>query len=81
MKQVPTCFDRLILGFAVETAQTRLVIIDSYLCRKYQAESGQQEWIMMIECICANEGLISPLIIFKGKNLMINWIPHDVLNK
>jgi hypothetical protein len=56
-------------------------VVDSRLRRKYQAEPGRQEWITIVECVCADGGLIPPLIIFKGENLVTSWIPRDVANK
>ncbi len=33
-----------------------------------------------MECICADGSFISPMIIFKGKNLCKDWITPDVPN-
>jgi len=52
------------------------VVVDSTLRRKYQAQPGRQEWITVIECICANGSSIPPMIIFKGNSLMTSWIPQ-----
>src|SRR5271170_1284879 len=41
-----------------------------------QAEPGRQEWITVIECICADGSIILPMVIFKGKNLMTSCIPQ-----
>jgi hypothetical protein len=35
----------------------------------------------MIECICVDRTDILPLGIFKGKNVLQNWILHRVLDK
>ena len=59
-------------------AQTSFVVVDSRLRQKYQGQPRRQEWITIVECICANGGLIPPLTIFKGENLVANWIPRDV---
>jgi hypothetical protein len=58
-----------------------LVVVDSHLHRKYQAEPGRQEWVTVVECICVDGNLIPPLVIFKGEDLMTSWIPYEVLNK
>jgi hypothetical protein len=68
------------IGFAIGTSQSSFVVVDSCLCWKYQAEPGHQEWVTVVECICANGGLIPPLVIFKGENLLTSWIPCEVQN-
>ena len=35
----------------------------------------------MIECICADGTILSPLRIFKGKNVLQSWIPSEVIDK
>jgi len=55
--------------------------VDSQLRRKYQAEPGRQEWVTAVECISADGHVITPLIIFKGENLMNSWIPMDIVGK
>jgi hypothetical protein len=78
MKQVTLVLFELITGFAIGTAQTSYVIVDSRLRKKYQAQPGRQEWITVVECICTDGTSIPPLIIFKGENLMSSWIPKEV---
>lgn len=63
------------IGFAVGESQASYVVVDSSLRRKYQAEPGRQEWITVIECICADGSVIPPMVIFKGKRLMSSWLP------
>src|SRR2546421_3659453 len=60
--------------------QTSFVVVNARLRKKYQAQPGHQEWITMVECVCIDGTTIPPLIIFKGENLMTNWIPRDVAN-
>jgi hypothetical protein len=36
---------------------------------------------MMVECICANGADLPLLRIFKGQNVLQNWIPSEVINK
>lgn len=71
---------RLIVGFAIGTAQTSFVVVDSHLRKKYQAQPGRQEWVTAVECICADGGSISPFVIFKGKNLTNSWIPLELVS-
>jgi hypothetical protein len=35
----------------------------------------------MIECICADQTILDPFGIFKGKNVLQSWIPNEVINK
>src|SRR5947209_19086284 len=56
MKLVCLFLTLLMIGFAVEESQASYVVVDSSLHRKYQAEPGRQEWITVIECICADQG-------------------------
>jgi len=60
----------LTVGFAIGESQSSYVVVDSTIRRKYQAQPGRQEWITVVECICADGSTIRPRIIFKGKSLM-----------
>ena len=64
------------------------IIIDSTLRTKHQAHPGRQEWVSMIECICADGTDIPLLGIFKWQNvlhigyqlrLLINGISQQIL--
>src|SRR5271170_2158049 len=76
MKLVCRFVVSLTIGFAIGESQASYVVVDSTLRRKYQAEPGRQEWITVVECICADGSIIPPMVIFKGKNLMTSWIPQ-----
>lgn len=45
---------------------------------KQNMEPGRQEWVTVIECICADGTSISSYVIFKGKDINIKWIPDNV---
>jgi len=68
------------IGFRVSTSQASFIVVNSCLRQKYQAEPGCQEWVAVVECICADGDSISPLVIFKGENLLTSWIPHELQN-
>jgi hypothetical protein len=68
-------------GFSIGTMESTRIILDSTLRTKHQAHPGRQEWVSMIECICADGTILPPLGIFKGKNILQSWIPNKVLNK
>ncbi|KFY11349.1 hypothetical protein V491_07247 [Pseudogymnoascus sp. VKM F-3775] len=67
-------------GFSIGTMESTHTIIDSSLRTKYQAHPGRQEWVSIVECICGDGTSISPLVIFKGKNVLQGWIPNEVLD-
>ncbi|APA05486.1 hypothetical protein sscle_01g002560 [Sclerotinia sclerotiorum 1980 UF-70] len=66
-------------GHSIGTMESTRIIIDSTLRTKHQAHPGCQEWISMVECICVDGSILPPLGIFKGKNVLQNWIPKEVL--
>ena len=63
-------------GFAIDNVEASQCIINAAIHQKFQAKPGRQEWVMAIECICADGTSIPPLIIFKGENLSRQWIPR-----
>jgi hypothetical protein len=67
-------------GFSIRTIELTCTILDSNLRTKYQAHPGRQEWVSVVECICGDRTSISPLVIFKGKNVLQGWIPNEVLD-
>jgi len=68
-------------GFAIESSQSNRVIIDTDLRTRYKVQPGRQEWVSIVECICADKTVLPPLVIFKVKTISNNWIsestPHD----
>jgi DDE superfamily endonuclease/Tc5 transposase DNA-binding domain len=62
-------------GFGVGKSKTQRVVVDTTVQQKYQAEPGRQEWVTVMECICADGSLIPPLIIFAGENISRGWLP------
>jgi hypothetical protein len=65
-------------GFSIGKIQATRVIINAKIRAKYQAQPGQQEWVSVVECICANGTMIPPLVIFCSENLSSSWIPADI---
>jgi hypothetical protein len=68
-------------GFSIGTMESTRIILDSTLRTKHQAHPGRQEWVSMVECICADGTILPPLGIFKGKTVVQNWIPATVINQ
>jgi len=66
-------------GFALGKGKAMQVVIDTEVGQKYEAEPGRQEWITVMECICADGSSITPMIIFKGENISKSWIPVEQL--
>ena len=61
-------------GFNVGVIQIGRRVIDSTCNINYRKEPGRQEWVTVLECICADGTAISPLVIFKGEKLSSEWI-------
>ena len=68
-------------GFSIGIMESTRIIIDSTLRTKYQAHPGRQEWVSMVECVCADGTILPAFGIFKGKNVLQNWIPNTVHDK
>ena len=51
--------------FAISSTQAGRVLINVRIHIKFQAQPRCQEWVTVIECICANGSVIPPLVIFK----------------
>jgi len=65
-------------GFSIGTIKAGHVIVDSKVPNQFQAQPGRQEWVTVVECICADGTSIPPYVIFKGKDLNIKWIPDNI---
>jgi len=65
-------------GFGVGKGKEMQVVIDTEVKQNYQAEPGRQEWVTVMDCICADGSSISPLIIFKGENVSKSWLPKEL---
>ena len=68
----------LTVGCSIGTIQTSNVIVDITISEAYEAQPGRQKWITVIEYISVTEEKISLYIIFKGQNLMSNWLPKPL---
>src|SRR5579862_3465190 len=61
-------------GFAIGSTQAACVLIDARMRTEFQAQPGRQEWVTVLECICADGTVIPPLVIFKGENISTDWL-------
>ena len=57
-------------GFAIDDIEVSCCIINAEIRQQFQAKPGCQEWVTAVECVCADEAVVPPLIIFKGKKLL-----------
>jgi hypothetical protein len=69
-------------GVEVGEEESARVIIDNRTSQtRYKTHPGRQEWISVVECICADGTAIPPCFIFKGEtvntNLHSNKIPGN----
>lgn len=56
-------------GFAIGEKEPGRVIINANIRQKFQAKPGRQEWVTVVECVCADGSHVPPLVIFKAENL------------
>ena len=68
-------------GFSIGTIESTRIILDSTFRIKHQAHPSRQEWVSIVEYICTDGTILPPLGIFKGKNVLQNWIPNEVLKQ
>ena len=62
-------------GFNIGDYEARHVVVDTSIQSRYQAQPGRQEWVIAVECICADGSLVPPLIIFAGETFIAQWVP------
>jgi hypothetical protein len=65
-------------GFGLGKRKAIRVVIDKTVKQNYQAERGRQEWVTVMECVCADGSEIPPLVIFKGENVCQTWLPKEL---
>ena len=58
-------------GFSIGEKEAERCIINAQIHQKFQAKPECQEWIIMMKCICVDENIIPPLVIFRAENLTI----------
>jgi hypothetical protein len=56
-------------SYAMGEIEAFKCIIDSQIRQRLQAKPGRQEWVSIIECVCADGTSILPLVVFKAENL------------
>ena len=51
-------------GFAIGEKEAGRCIINAQVHQKFQAKPGCQEWVLVMQCICADGSVVPPLVIF-----------------
>ena len=65
-------------GFAIGEKEPGRCIINANIRQKFLAKPGHQEWVTVVECVCADGSIVPPLVIFKAENLSTQWIPASI---
>lgn len=65
-------------GFAIGEKEPGRCIINARIRQQLQAKPGRQEWVTVVECVCADGTVVPPLVIFKAENLSRQWIPANI---
>jgi len=66
-------------GFSIGSIQGAYVVVNKDLQTKYQVQPDRQEWVTVLECICADGGKILSLIIFRVTKLeKIEWVERYI---
>jgi hypothetical protein len=60
-------------GVAMGVIGKTRVIVSKYEKNAHMTQYGNREWVSLIECISADGRLLSPWIIFKGKQQQKAW--------
>ena len=65
-------------GFAIGEKEAGRCVINAQVRQKFQAKPGCQEWVSVVECVCADGSVVPPLVIFRAENLSRQWIPVSI---
>src|SRR5579859_180414 len=60
--------------FSIGTIQATRVIVSLKANSRFQASPGRQEWVTVMETICADGSAISPVVIFKAEQFKTSWV-------
>jgi len=61
-------------GFSIGSIQATRVIVSTKANFRFQANPGRQEWVTVLETICADGSAINPVVVFKGERFNTTWI-------
>ena len=68
-------------GFGTGMDECSKVIIDQNILKTcYKTHPGGQEWVLVVECICADRTTVPPLFLFKGEGVNVNCIAKAILD-
>jgi hypothetical protein len=72
------------IGFSISTLKSTRIIVDSTYRTYHQAHSGRQEWVSIVECICADTSLLRPSLQYPTTRLAspprANHIASDIVD-
>jgi hypothetical protein len=61
------------MGVAISKEEsTRIIIVNWTLLTHYKMHPSRQEWVSIVECICADDTTVLPCFIFKGEAVNTN---------
>ena len=60
-------------GFQLDVHNRTKVIMRHRHCRPIDKMDGSCEWITVVECTCADNPMLPPMVIYKGKGLCHGW--------
>ena len=65
-------------GHHIGVTQVPHTVHDSFCNVNYRKQGGRQEWVSVVECICADGSVINALLILKGEKISTNWLPETI---
>lgn len=63
-------------GYAIGMIGKARVILSTYERVAYMMQDGSREWVTTLDCACLDGSFLDPMIIFKGKLCMKEWLKH-----
>ena len=68
-------------GHNIGVTQVPRTVHDFSCNVSYRKQGGRQEWVSVVECICADGSVINPLLILKGERISTNLLPETILTQ
>ena len=61
-------------GFAMGIADSARVLVRRCEAQAFSVQAGNQDWVSVIECVRSTGDVLSPYIIFQGKQIQKAWL-------
>lgn len=55
-----------------------MIIDQGTLQTRYKTHPGRQEWVSVVECICADESTVPPLFLSKAEGANVNLVTEEL---